>query len=123
MRIAVASSGRWLDSIVDLHAGRAACFILYDTDQESFKVIDNLRCTGCKHWAGSHTANNLIESKANAVIVRNIGPNTFNMLITAKIDVCYVDDISVAKAVKRFREGKLSKAKESNCDGHSHLHQ
>jgi len=121
MIIAVASSGQWLDSIVDSHTGRAACFILYDTDQESHNVIDNCRCIECKHWAGSHMANNLIETKADVVIVRNIGNNTFRKLTAANINVFYVDDISVAKAIRRFREGKLSKAKEYNCNGHSHL--
>jgi predicted Fe-Mo cluster-binding NifX family protein len=121
VRIAVAASGRWLDSIVDYHTGRACCFILYDTDLESHEVFDNRRCSGYRHWAGSHAANVLIESGANVVIVRNIGPVTFRSLANADIDVLIVEEVPVVRAIRLFRDGRLSKAKGPNCQGHSHL--
>ena len=121
MKIAVASSGQWLDSDVDYHTGRAACFIVYDTEQEDFKAIDNWECTECLHWAGLRSADILIKAGVSSIVVRHIGPNTFRSLTNAKIKVYYVDEIAVVRAIRMFRDGQLSEAQEPNCEGHPHL--
>ncbi len=121
MKIAVASSGRWLESTVDFHTGRAACFIIYDTDSETHEAIDNWKCTECVHWAGLKSSNILIEAGVETMIVRNIGPNTFRRLLNAQIDIYYAEEITVVRAIRLFRDGKLSVALEYNCAGHSHL--
>jgi len=123
MILAVAASGKWLDSIVDNHTGRAACFVLYDTEHESHEVIDNLHCTGWSHWAGSLTARRLVGAGVQAVIVHRIGPVAFRYLVNSSIDVFYVDKIPVVNAIRRFREGGMSPAERPNCRGHAHLHQ
>jgi len=120
MKIAVASSGKWLASNVDFHTGRAECFIVYDTGEESFAVIDNWLCTECVHWAGHQAATELIDAGIEAVIVRNIGPNTFRRLTDQNISIFYTEETTVVKAIRRFREGKLSLADEPNCFGHVH---
>jgi predicted Fe-Mo cluster-binding NifX family protein len=120
MRIAVASSGEWLDSVVDYHTGRAAFFILYDTDQESCEAIDNWRCIKILHWAGSRAVKLLVEARTQAVIVRHIGPCAFRRLSDANISVFLADEDTVVRAIRRFREGELAVAEEPNCHGHSH---
>ena len=121
MKIAVASSGRWLESSVDFHTGRAACFIVYDTDEEDYKVIDNWKCTECAHWAGLQSANTIIDADVDTVIVRNIGPNTFRRFKNTNIDVFYTGETTVVRAIRRFRDGELTEAQEGNCTGHPHL--
>lgn len=121
MKVAVASSGRWLASDVDFHTGRAFCFIVYDTDSETYDVLDNWTCTECLHWAGLKTAETLIRAGVSTVIVRNIGPNTFRSLVKAGITIFYTEQLSVVKAIRLYREGALSKAREHNCAGHPHL--
>lgn len=122
MKIGVASNGKWLESEVDYHTGRAHCFILYDTDTETFEVIDNWKCMECVHWAGLQSANALIEIGVEAAIVRNIGPNTFRALVDANIDIYYVGETTVVKAIRLLREGALERAEKSNCAGHPHLY-
>jgi len=120
MKIAVASSGKWLDSIVDFHTGRAAFFVVYDTKQENYEAIDNWLSIKCLHWAGSRAVNLLVEAGAQAVIVRHIGPRAFRRLLEAKITVFYVDEDTVVNSIRAFREGELSAAKKPNCNGHAH---
>lgn len=121
MKVAVASSGQWLDSMVDEHFGRARCFIVYDTSQDSHEVIDNWQCLECVHWAGTKSVDRLAQAGVSSVIVRYIGPNAFRMLAQAGIDVLFTEESSVVDAVRRFREGKLLPAKAPNCNGHKHL--
>lgn len=121
MKIAVASSGRWLESDVDYHTGRAACFVLYDTQTETFEVLDNWKCMECVHWAGVNSANRIVAMDADVVIVRHIGPNTFRAFLTANVHVFYTKEMSVVQAIRQFREGKLPPAIEFNCAGHGHL--
>lgn len=120
MIIAVASSGKWLESSVDFHAGRAECFVLYNTEDENFEVIDNWKCIECLHWAGVRAAQLLAEAGVEAVIVRHIGPNTFRKLTDFKIGVFYSEDVTVIRAIRLFREGRLEAATEPNCNGHRH---
>ena len=121
MKIAVASSGRWLESKVDAHTGRASCFIVYDTNLESYEIIDNWQCHECHHWKGVKSTNMLTEADVDVVIVQKIGPNAFRKLANAQIRVFFIEEDTVVRAIRRFREGTLSEATEANCDGHSHL--
>jgi len=122
MKLAVTSFGSSLDSPVDLHTGRAASLILYDTEEESHDVIYNWHHTQLLHWAGSNTTRTLIEARVDAVIVRQIGPCAFRALSDAGIQVWVVEEeTTVVRAIRRFREGKLSLAEGPNCKGHDHL--
>ena len=122
MKVAIASTGKWLDSMVDRHTGRAACFVFYDTDLESHEAIHNLRCNKCRHWAGSQTSDILVNYGVDAVIVSKIGPCAFRKLSSAQIPVFLVDEIPVVSAIRRLRDGELTRVEEPNCKGHSHLH-
>ena len=122
MKIAVAAFGRWLESEVDQHTGRALSFVLYDTEEESFQVFENWRSSQCIHWAGSSAANDLVKAGADAVIVRNIGPCAFRVFQEARIPVYLVEDTTVVQAIRQMREGALKTADEPNCDGHIHKH-
>jgi predicted Fe-Mo cluster-binding NifX family protein len=120
MKIAVASSGKWLDCAVDEHTGRAAFFIVYDTDQETFEAVENWDSRECIHWAGPRTAEALARVDADALVVRRIGPSAFRKLTDAGIDVYFVDAVTAVDAIRRFREGTLPRAEAPNCPGHGH---
>ena len=122
MKIAVASSGRWIESEVDPHAGRAACFIVYDTEDESHEVVENWRNERLPHWAGSSAMQALVDAGADAFVVRKIGPNAFRVVSEAAIDVYVAAEGRIVEAIRSLREGKLEKLDAPNCQGHPHLH-
>ena len=120
MMIAVAASGKWLDAAVDSHTGRSPFFILYDTGEESFQVIDNSRRYRCQHWAGSQTAQMLSDSSIDVIIVRRIGPCAYRWFQNAGIPVFTTTETSIVKAIRDFREGMLTAIDMPNCEGHYH---
>ncbi|HBB90156.1 MAG: hypothetical protein A2X22_00895 [Bacteroidetes bacterium GWF2_49_14] len=41
MKIAIASKGNSLDSLLDMNFGRCECFIIYDTENKEVEVLSN----------------------------------------------------------------------------------
>ena len=100
--------------------GRAFFFVLYDTEAESFEVLDNWQSRTCEHWAGSQTAKLLIQHRAGAVIAWRVGPCAFRHLTSAGLPIYLVDPMRVVDAIRRYREGEFQKAEAPNCTGHTH---
>ena len=122
MKIAIASTGHSINSEVDLHTGRARCFVIYDTGKEDFEVYDNWRERECHHWAGSRTADILSELCVDAIILRNIGPCAFRRLSETRIGLYQAPMGSrVVEAIRGLREHKLPIVETPNCTGHNHL--
>jgi predicted Fe-Mo cluster-binding NifX family protein len=120
MKVAIASSGNGLESTVDSHTGRAACFIVYDTEQECFEVIDNLEACHCLHWTGTKTATILNNIGVGAIVTRRIGPSAYRQLTRLGIEIFFADESRVVDALRRFREGALERVTAPNCKGHEH---
>ena len=55
MKIVITAKGTALDSEIDPRFGRAQYFILYDTDDHSFSVLDNKQNLGAPQGAGVQT--------------------------------------------------------------------
>jgi len=74
MKIAVTASGPTLESEVDPRFGRAACFLVGETETMEFGPIenDNMMAAG---GAGISTAKLVIDAGAVAVLTGNCGPN------------------------------------------------
>lgn len=121
MKIAIASSGKWLESFVDSHTGRAPFFVVYDTDEESYDVIDNSFCLRCLHWAGAQTATILTNTPVDVIVVYRIGPCAYRWFHNAKVPIYHTERTSVVRAVRCFREGMLQTINAPNCKGHSHI--
>ena len=80
MIIAVSSQGDNLDSPVDPRFGRAAYFVIYDTDNGSFEVVSNATNVGAAQGAGIQAAQLVAGYSPNLVISGNIGPKAFSVL-------------------------------------------
>jgi len=118
MIIAVSSQGQDLDSPLDPRFGRAGYFILYDTEQDNFKVLENQSSLNAAQGAGVQTAQAVWRHKAGAVITGHCGPKAFDALKAGGIPVylCRVD--TVREAVQAYTEGALEQAGEPDRTGH-----
>ncbi len=117
MKIAVTSTGRTLESGVDPRFGRAACFIIVDTETMELSVIEN-ESVAAAGGAGISSAKVVIDGGAEAVLTGNCGPNAQRTLSTAGVKLYTQVTGTVAEAVELFKSGKLTEATGPNVQSH-----
>jgi len=119
MRVCVTARGNDLDCEVDPRFGRAAKFIIYDTDTGEYDVIENKQRMDLPQGAGIQSATTIVDSEAKAVLTGNCGPKAFRVLNSCRIDV-YVglDGMTVREALDKFQAGELQPIAEANVEGH-----
>ncbi len=118
MKIACSASGGTLDSPLDTRFGRAAKFIVYDTDTAAFTVVDNAQNLNAAQGAGIQSAQTVAATGAQALISGHCGPKAFRVLAAAGITVYTSDVATVKEALEQFRAGKLKALSDANVDGH-----
>jgi predicted Fe-Mo cluster-binding NifX family protein len=117
MKIAVTSTGKTLDSQVDPRFGRAAWFIIIDTETMDFSAIEN-ESVAAAGGAGISSAKTVIDAGAQAVITGNCGPNAEQTLTAGGIKLYVGVTGTVAEAAELFKNGKLTETTEPNVQTH-----
>lgn len=118
MKIAITSAGTSLDDQIDLRFGRAVNFIIYDTELESFTVIDNTQNLEAVQGAGIQAAQHIVNAGAMALITGHTGPKAFKVLDAAKIPVYLADGGTVRQAIENWKLMKLKQISEADVEGH-----
>ena len=113
MKIAVTSTGKTLDSQIDPRFGRAAYFVIVDTETMDFSVVEN-ESVAVGGGAGISSAKVVIDSGAQAVLAGNFGPNAQRTLSTAGMKLYAGATGTVVEAVELFKSGKLTEATGPN---------
>jgi len=106
MKICVTSEGSNLDSKVDSRFGRCQYFIIVDTDTLAFEAIQNpnIETVG---GAGIQSGQFVTEKKIKTVLTGNVGPNAFQTLQSAGIDVVTGVLGTVKEGIERYKKGEL----------------
>jgi predicted Fe-Mo cluster-binding NifX family protein len=118
MKIAVTSTGKTLDSQVDQRFGRAAYFMIVDTETIDFTVVENENIAAAG-GAGISSAKTIIDNGAQAVLTGNCGPNAERTLNAAGIKLYTGVNGTVSEVVELFKAGKLTETTEPNVQTHS----
>jgi predicted Fe-Mo cluster-binding NifX family protein len=106
MKICITSEGKTLESKVDPRFGRCQNFIFFDTDSGKFEAQENANAQ-FQGGAGIQSAQ-LVNSKgAKAVLTGNVGPNAFETLNKAGIQIYAGVSGTVKEAVEAYKSGKL----------------
>jgi predicted Fe-Mo cluster-binding NifX family protein len=116
MRIAVTSAGERLDSQVDPRFGRAAFFLIGDTETMEFVAVENGNAAGGA--AGIGSAKQIIDGGAEAVLTGNCGPNAGRALDAAGVKLYTGVAGTVADAVELFKRGKFTAAERPSVQAH-----
>ena len=117
MKIAITATGKTLDSQVDPRFGRAAWFIIVDSDSMEFEAIanDNVSAGG---GAGISSAKVVIDSGAEAVLTGNCGPNAHRTLVAGGVTV-YTGAAGTAKeAIEKLKGGEIGATDGPNVGSH-----
>lgn len=118
MKIAFTTSGNDLNAPLDSRFGRAAKFLVYDLDTNTFSVIDNQQNLNAAQGAGIQSAETVARSGAKALVTGHCGPKAFRVLSAAGIKVYTTDAATVEEALERFRTGKLTMAPSGDVEAH-----
>ncbi|MBP7089060.1 MAG: NifB/NifX family molybdenum-iron cluster-binding protein [Candidatus Omnitrophica bacterium] len=114
-RICITSEGNSLDSKVDPRFGRCQYFIIVDIDNLQFEAIENPNIESMG-GAGIQSAQLVASKKVKAVVTGNVGPNAFQTLQAAGIEILTGASGTVKEAIEKYKKGEF-KATQSPSVG------
>lgn len=118
MKIAITSTGKELSSDLDPRFGRAAYFLVVDTDNMAASAVENAQNLNLPQGAGIQAARTVAEQKVSTLITGNCGPKAFRVLNAAGIQIVTGARGSVLDAIQAYKKGELKPATAPNVDGH-----
>jgi len=117
MKIAVPATRPELSSPVDPRFGRAPYIIIIDTYTLNFEALENPNLNS-PSGAGIQLAQLIAEKGAQAVLTGSCGPNAFQTLQAAGIEVVIGVTGTVEEAAKRFAAGQYRPGTQPNVPPH-----
>jgi len=118
VKLAITSSGRTLTDPVDPRFGRAAFFIVVDTETGVSEAHANEQSLNAAQGAGIQAAETVSRLGATAVLTGHCGPKAFRALQAAEIQVVIGAEGSCEQALDQFKKGVLKPAGKPDVEGH-----
>ena len=106
MKVAVSASAPSLDAPVDPRFGRCAYIIIVETDTMQFEALQN-PAQYAGGGAGIQLAQLVASKGVKAVLTGNVGPNAYQALSAAGIQIITGVSGTVREAVMKFKSGEL----------------
>ena len=117
MKIAVSAAAPGLDAEVDPRFGRCQYFVIVDLETMQFDTIDNSNAMA-GGGAGISTAQMIAGKGAEVVLTGNCGPNAYQTLAAAGIQVITGVSGKIKDAVESYKEGKFRPNNQPNVADH-----
>ncbi len=117
MKICVTAAGTTLDAAVDPRVGRAAYFIIVDSETLAFEAVPNT-AAGAMSGAGIQAAQTIASKGVNVLITGNVGPNAFQALASTGIKIVVGASGTVREVIEKYKRGELKGAGGPTVDGH-----
>lgn len=118
MKIAVTCTGSDIEAPLDPRFGRAAGFMLYDTETGDTTYLANAQNVNAAQGAGIQAAQNVVAAGTHAVVTGHCGPKAFRVLSASGVTVYTGVAGTVGEALAKFRRGELSGAATPDVEGH-----
>ena len=110
MKVAVSSVENHLDSLVDPRFGRAAYFLIVDTNSLNYEMVPNPN-VNAMGGAGVQSAQLVINKGAQAVLTGRCGPNAFHVFNSAGIKIYEGVEGSVREVIMAFQDNQINPSK------------
>ncbi|MBD3360022.1 MAG: dinitrogenase iron-molybdenum cofactor biosynthesis protein [Candidatus Buchananbacteria bacterium] len=115
MKIAIPTNGKNLDDLVATHFGRAKNFLIYNTENKNFKIIQNTS----QHMGGQGIPPELLKQhNINTVICNSLGFKAVQNLTESAIEIYCGANNSIKQALIDFFNKQLTKATKDNSCNH-----
>jgi len=118
MKIIVSADGQGLEAQVDPRFGRAAGFVLFDTQTREARNIDNRQSLNAAQGAGIQAAEAVSRLGAECLITGHCGPKAYRTLRAAGIKVYTGAAGTVGEAIAALEQGRLALAEAADVEGH-----
>ena len=118
MKIAISAAGQNLESSIDERFGRCRYFIILETDDMRYEVIENANAD-LSTSAGIQSASLVASKGVEAVITGNCGPKAMQVFAATTIEVIIGQHGMVKDVVEKFKRGDLSPSTRGNVPGKS----
>ncbi len=118
MKLAITTTGDSPSAAVDPRFGRAARFLVMDTDTNAYEVVDNSRNLNAAQGAGVQSAQIVANLGVDGIVTGHCGPKAFSLLVGAGIPVYYVEEGTVEQAVQQVLAGDLEQAQSPDSESH-----
>ncbi len=117
MRIAVSATGPSLDAEVDPRFGRCRYFVIADPESLEFEALENTS-QAASGGAGIASAQVVAGKDVKAVLTGNCGPNAYQTLEAAGIQVITGVSGSVRDAIEGYKAGRFEAASGPTVAAH-----
>ena len=117
MKIVVTSTAPNLDAEIDPRFGRCQYFIIVDPDTMDFEALENSSMMA-GGGAGISAAQNIVSKGAEVVLTGNCGPNAYQVLSGAGINIITGVTGKVKDAIENYKSGKLKAGSQPNVSAH-----
>ena len=117
MKICITAQGNTLASQVDARFGRCTWFIILDTETRQFEAVDNAHA-GSTGGAGIQSGQLMSEKGVKALLTGNVGPNAFQTLQAAGIEVITGVAGTVEQVIEKYNKGEYRPAGAATVDSH-----
>jgi predicted Fe-Mo cluster-binding NifX family protein len=116
MKVAVSAAGKNIESVIDERFGRCRYFIILETDDMSYEVIENTNAD-LSTSAGIQSASLVASKGVELVITGNCGPKAMQVFAATTIDVIIGQHGTVKAVVEKFKNGELNPSTRANVPG------
>ena len=117
MKIAVSATGASLDADAEPRFGRCPYFIIADSETMEFEAVDNAAAME-GGGAGISAAQAIADKGVQAVLTGNCGPNAYQVLSAAGIQIITGISGSVKDAIESYRSGRFKAGDRANVPDH-----
>ena len=117
MKIAVSAAAPDLDAQVEPRFGRCQYFVIVDPRSMEFEGLENSGAMAAG-GAGISTAQMIAEKGAEVVLTGNCGPNAYQTLSAAGVQVVTGVSGRIRDAVEAYKAGKLKPSAQPSVESH-----
>ncbi|MFC1808356.1 NifB/NifX family molybdenum-iron cluster-binding protein [Candidatus Omnitrophota bacterium] len=112
-KLCITSQGNELSSQIDPRFGRCQYFVFVDSNTQKFKAVKNPNIESMG-GAGIQAGQLVASQGVKAVITGNVGPNAFQTLQAAGVDIIIGVSGNIKEAIEKYNKGELKPTKSAS---------